>query len=721
MTPKVGLLKTLLYIIALGLPLLVFIVPLPIADSYYHGWRLGVLAFVLYTIIGAGIFGSFLARNLSSETLLRSFATTSLVLLLLVVLLSLFFDWELPFALGFVLLWFGIFLFSLVDNSRIRIRGLMTFLIALAILCSFELTLSAIPERYLIDQVVVVPPLAERERSEALYEQKGFRGERPCTDCSEQAIRIFTMGGSSTYGIPLYYSTGTYSSVLGRMLEERRVGESFEVFNAGIAGHGIIQVLHSIEASIIEHKPDIISIMSWFNDSAPGPGWWGVHGKSDRDAYIQLRVLWTLQNWWLYQQIHSTRAYGLFRFYVLRSWEHLAPLLSSGKEEGKGHPTRISPKEFRWALEEVMKLGKEHDFLPVLILEPLHRTHPVEKMLEKNRYYQVIFDVSKKYNVPLVDTVTPMSKRQDQWLFYDFIHPNLDGHRLIAEELYDTLLTKSKVARDFLHSRGVNLDLPELKRHYHYQFESDKLAHSTLEFNIRAPYLAEFSTLLNFYVNGEIIGEPKTLSSKFQQFKLAIPEQALKTPIVDIAFEAGAVQTAGMEPYKLRDTDRYSPVHLEVKSGGKDYGWTVQVEANGKRLDPKTRGYNVVVLGGDSGKYLSSAAFDTFSSPEQSIKLIEYLESLSSFTENGEPPIVIIAVHTDGFHNVDSELLSQAVEKLGGSGKLPGPFESYALIGVPGAAPGTAIEELGPRLVELSVGSEEITRAKLLEVQEINF
>jgi len=711
--------KRLFHILMLLAPLLVFIVPVPLAENYLEPIRLIALAVVFYVLILAGYLGARLGDVLVADRKIKTLITLLSLAAPLGVLVFLLIFKEPFFISGFALLTGSLFLYTLLDRSSHPARGLLSFFVVAALLLSTEAALRGVPNRYFLEEILSVPALAEPERSEAVYSRNGFRGKRPCVNCDVKPIRIFAMGGSSTYGLPMYHSIHTYSAELQRLLDERRPEESYEVFNAGIAGHGITQVLHSIEASVLEHKPDVISVMSWFNDSAPGPGWWGVHGKSDRDAYIQLRVLWALQSSAAYSRVHRTRLYGLFRFYTLEGWQWAASLLSTEEKGKQKHPTRMSPEEFRWALEEIIKLGERHDFLPVFIFEPLHRTYPLERMSDSNRYYRVIAEVAAEHDIPLVDPVSEMSQRQGEWLFYDFIHPNIEGHRVIAEEFYKTLFSGSTTKRgeNFLKSRQIDLSLPRLLKEHHYQLEAVEIEEGTIEARIRAPFARSFKPPLQVFANAELVLETGALRDDFQTFEITVPEEHRGRPIVDIMLKAGIPPEDQRLDYRIGETSIYSPVDLRVISGGRDYGWRVEISAAGKRFDPNSRGYNVVVLDGESGNFLFSEGFDTVGSPQRGEGLIDLLREVAVTSNYGKSPIVVISVHTDGAHNVDHEALGEIFKTFGGSGITPEGFESFAFVGSPGAIPGTALEAHGPRPIELEVGTDKLRRSQLLEVE----
>jgi lysophospholipase L1-like esterase len=75
--------------------------------------------------------------------------------------------------------------------------------------------------------------------------------------------------------------------------------------------------------------------------------------------------------------------------------------------------------------EEELEKAKELDFQSLRI---------------KNAYREKLEQLSSQYNVPLVDAVSAFDKTGREALFIDHCHPTKEGHRIIAEEIYKTML-----------------------------------------------------------------------------------------------------------------------------------------------------------------------------------------------------------------------------------------------------------------------------------------
>ena len=597
--------------------------------------------------------------------------------------------------------------------------GLLGFALTFSCIVSAELFLRGVPSEFLRKDVVKTPPMAPEDQVNIVYRKNHFRGKKPCSTCSNDLIRIVTLGGSSTYGVPMHYRTRTYSAELQRLLEERRPGERYEVLNAGIAAFGIMQVVSALKEEIIQFKPDIVTVNSWFNDSAPANRWYRIPGVSDREGYLRSRFLRRLENFPVLKEIRNTKLYGLLRYYLLSLRKSVLGR-EQVKKKSKTRP-RMTPDEFRWGLEQVIELSEEHDFLPVFLLEPLNRSRDFETTKKKNNYIKKILEVAKEYDVLVINTIDAIHDNSAEWLFYDFIHPNVRGHQLIAEEMMESLFSADSGERTkkFLKGRGVDLERPKVDRVYRKQIvKSDLSKTDTLKVRLRAPYLASYQGEFRAYLDQQPLGI-FSLSDSFVDYPLSLKNVRFDYPISELTLEARVEVSDQNQEFRVGQTDVYAPTFIQAVSGGKDFGWTVSIEVAGKRYDHDHRGYNVVVLGARSGQVLASGIFDTFGDASQSSKLASFLSKTKEYTEEGRAPVVIIAVKTDGRHQVNQLELAPIFRNLGGSGSFPEVYQSFILIGSPGAKAGTALELKGPELLKVQIGEPGIGAANLLEVSEV--
>ena len=57
----------------------------------------------------------------------------------------------------------------------------------------------------------------------------------------------------------------------------------------------------------------------------------------------------------------------------------------------------------------------------------------------KNAYKEKLKELSRRYDVPLVDIVSAFNQKGNESLFIDHCHPTGEGHRIIADEIYKTI------------------------------------------------------------------------------------------------------------------------------------------------------------------------------------------------------------------------------------------------------------------------------------------
>ena len=325
---------------------------------------------------------------------------------------------------------------------RITANAALGLTICALMLGAIEGIVRLIPHSLISTELRQVPDLAPPDRGSILLRRNGYRGRRPCSECPADTLRIAAMGGSSVFGVPMAYSAKTWPAQLKRLFDAGMPERHVEVLNGGIAGFGIWQILESLEAVVLHDRPDMLIISSWFNDSSWGPGWYGYHGLSDEEAYHRVRRLRTIESHPLYQLLRRSHAYGLLRSSVEQL---VSPATPTGRRERPPRRRRSTPEEFARGLERVIELATGHGIRPVLIFEPLNRTEARSAEVTRNRYYQAIEDAANRHGLLLIDTLSPLAARSEEWLFYDFIHPNERGHRVVAGKIFTALTSERRV------------------------------------------------------------------------------------------------------------------------------------------------------------------------------------------------------------------------------------------------------------------------------------
>ena len=141
----------------------------------------------------------------------------------------------------------------------------------------------------------------------------------------------------------------------------------------------------------------------------------------------------------------------------------------------------------------------------------------------------------------------------------------------------------------------------------------------------------------------------------------------------------------------IGSTDVVSPVNIDVHSFDEAFISLFGADGVEVKASAGRRGYNVTVIDPRTGKVLEMQGFDTAANAYEADSLANYLA--------GIPKGRIVAVATKG--DAGANLTPAAVEALRGLGsraRAPADLQgmAHALIGVQGAAPGTATEEIKP-------------------------
>ncbi len=184
---------------------------------------------------------------------------------------------------------------------------------------------------------------------------------------------------------------------------------------------------------------------------------------------------------------------------------------------------------------------------------------------------------------------------------------------------------------------------------------------------------------------------------------LSLPGQALDTkPLIDAADANLRALLAERWPatvdtplYQIGTTGVRSPVDLGTLSGGVKYGAVI---VDGKTVTPERRGIVMAMIDPKTGMVISADGYDTFQLASESDRLAVAIEAAPKGT------IVALATYDEGTAQLNDRTRA-ALASVGAGEQLRDAFgKAYNLIGVKGAAPGTALEKLDTKAITLDVG-----------------
>jgi Interleukin-like EMT inducer len=134
-----------------------------------------------------------------------------------------------------------------------------------------------------------------------------------------------------------------------------------------------------------------------------------------------------------------------------------------------------------------------------------------------------------------------------------------------------------------------------------------------------------------------------------------------------------------------------SPVNLDVHSFDEAYISAFSADGRETKASPDRRGYNVVVLDPRSGRVLDAQGFDSAANTYEADRLAQYLSAVP------RGRVVVLATKGDASAHLTPGAIA-ALRALGSrvasAGDLAG--QAHALVGIQGAAPGSAAEVIAP-------------------------
>lgn len=93
----------------------------------------------------------------------------------------------------------------------------------------------------------------------------GFRGAEINAKKAPGTVRIFCLGGSSTWGFMLNDGQ-TWPDALQRQLRLQYPGRRIEVVNAGVPGYCTFQSMINLQTRILDYQPDLVIVYHVWND-----------------------------------------------------------------------------------------------------------------------------------------------------------------------------------------------------------------------------------------------------------------------------------------------------------------------------------------------------------------------------------------------------------------------------------------------------------------------
>ena len=280
---------------------------------------------------------------------------------------------------------------------------------------------------------------------------RGFVGSEFDDPPPAGVVRIVTIGDSCTFG-----GGTTLTTYAGQL--ELRLNESgshrYQVINAGIEGLNSELALRRLVTKVLPLKPDIITVYIGWNDLMK------FDPAGQREAPGLAIVARTMDRLWLIKAMRK------FVFYYVRPLVR-APAAGRGSRTGAfgNYRPAVFEETLRTLIVTARKAGARVVVMTLpsvvssdMTLEELRRSNVIFPYFQSAyavgdfvdliaAYNESIRRIAAERDAVLVDLATEIDGRLDRReLFFDTMHPNLQGTKLVARILAHRLRQNGLVA-----------------------------------------------------------------------------------------------------------------------------------------------------------------------------------------------------------------------------------------------------------------------------------
>jgi hypothetical protein len=231
--------------------------------------------------------------------------------------------------------------------------------------------------------------------------------------------RFALMGASHSMGTGVGDDESYENVVEDRLNREMtpRTGMSYEIMNFSVGGYGPLSRLHQVENRALDFEPDALMIVG-INDML------GVEREVIRGAT------------------------GVYK----HPWSELDEVArSAGIEEGMDYSvarTKLSPHREQllgWVYARIVEECARHGILPVFLCIP----QPRDESPEFQKDIRAQIDIARENGfivLDIRDAYASVSDRyRDLWIAPWDLHANAEGHRILADRLYEAMTVELKI------------------------------------------------------------------------------------------------------------------------------------------------------------------------------------------------------------------------------------------------------------------------------------
>ncbi len=252
----------------------------------------------------------------------------------------------------------------------------------------------------------------------------GYRGPEVPRARAPGTLRVACVGDSSTFGLGVPEECA-WPFVLQRLLQAAAGDVQVELIDAGVPGYTSLQNRVQVERDLLDLRPDVLLWLPMgHNDDAR------VAGRDDRQALAFRRG-----PGFLLSRLALASALGLHL-------DTVTPADAGAAVDALAAGDLLRPRvpldAFEDNLRAVAAACRDAD-VPLVLVAPPHddavrRQRPAEQAAE-----DTVVRVARELALPLADARAALDALAPRPLYNDTVHPNADGHALIAWHAFAAL------------------------------------------------------------------------------------------------------------------------------------------------------------------------------------------------------------------------------------------------------------------------------------------
>ncbi len=243
-----------------------------------------------------------------------------------------------------------------------------------------------------------------------------LRDEAVTAEKAPGTLRIVTLGSSSTFGYGVS-ARDTWSAQLEMLLSYLWPKRTVQVVNAGVPGATAERLLYFLQGVLLDLHPDAVVIDLSFNDHIMG----GTHDERAHFAALTSTGIGPLEG--LLADWRASRQ--------RRGWQALVSAEKAGRPLDAADVKRYSTEpaaRFGDSIRDMVRACQAAGVAVLLVQEP---TRPGETTPWLEAYHAELAAIGLELGVPVVGPQPELDAAKGP-LYLDVVHPNGEGHRIIA-------------------------------------------------------------------------------------------------------------------------------------------------------------------------------------------------------------------------------------------------------------------------------------------------